>query len=95
MGLLPATRRIALQLAVLSLPALTTACARGAPAFEFFGAYFPAWLAAAIVAVVAAVFVRLLMVLSGLSEQLPHQLLICTAIGVIIGILSDWIGFGS
>ena len=60
----------------------------------FFGAYFPVWLACTILGVVIAGLVRMLMVASGLSQQLPHQLLLCTAIGGLAGILAGLIWFG-
>ena len=65
---------------------LLMGCA-GAPSLNFAGAYFPAWLACSIAAVFAAVAARGVMVASGLSIFIPWQLLVCSAIGVMTGLL--------
>jgi hypothetical protein len=59
----------------------------GAPSLNFAGAYFPAWLACSIAALFAAVVARGAMVASGLSIFIPWQLLVCSAIGVMAGLL--------
>jgi hypothetical protein len=66
----------------------------GAPSFTLFGAFFPAWLLCGIVGIVGAVVARVAFVGSGLANALPYQLAVCTAIGVITGLLVWLIGFG-
>jgi hypothetical protein len=59
----------------------------GAPSVTIAGAYFPAWLLCAIIAVVAAVFVRVLMVATGLANFIPFQLAVCCSVGAILGLM--------
>lgn len=82
------------QIAAVVLAAQTAACTRGAPSLVFFGAYFPVWLACAIISVATAGVARAVMVLSGLSHWLPYQLLLCTAIGAMSGVLVGLLWFG-
>jgi len=63
-----------------------TGCS-GAPAVTIAGAYFPAWLLCAVIAVVAAVFIRLLMVATGLANFIPYQLAVCCSAGVIVALV--------
>ncbi len=60
---------------------------RGAPSFEFFGAFFPAWMLCGGLGIVGAVGARMLFVKTGLSEFLPYQLAVCTAIGSMVAVL--------
>ena len=53
----------------------------GAPSFELFGAFFPAWMLCALFGVVGAATTRLVL------AALPFQLAVCTAIGVTVGVL--------
>ncbi|WP_218017990.1 hypothetical protein [Sphingomonas azotifigens] len=78
--------------ALLVMPA--GGCARGAPSLVFFGAYFPLWLACMVIGATVAGVARALMVVSGLSERLPYQLLLCTAIGTSAGLLVAMLCFG-
>jgi hypothetical protein len=77
-----------LALAFLPVPS------RCAPSVEIAGAYFPAWLGVGLVAVACAILARLVMVASGLAEELPLQLFVCISIGLFIGALVwiAWIG---
>ena len=75
---------------------LVSGCsAAGAPSFDLFGAFFPAWLFCGVLGVVGAGAARAVFVASGLSERLPYQLFVCTAIGVLAACLAWLIGFGS
>lgn len=56
----------------------------GAPSFTLAGAYFPAWLACAVLGVLAAIAARIGFVATGLAEAVPYQLLVCSAAGVIV-----------
>jgi hypothetical protein len=59
----------------------------GAPSFEAFGAFFPAWMVCGAVGVLGAVVARAVLVSTRLAAIVPHRLLVCTAIGVIAAIL--------
>jgi hypothetical protein len=65
-----------------------------APAFNFFGAYFPAWLLCAVLGIASAIAARLFFVVKALNGALPFQLLLCSAIGMIVGVLSWLVLFG-
>ena len=79
----------------LALSTLNGCATRGAPSFALFGAFFPAWIICAIIGIVAAIAARAVLVATGLSDVLPFQLLVCTAIGTCVALLSWWIAFGS
>jgi hypothetical protein len=75
--------------------ALLSGCsAAGAPSFDLFGAFFPAWLFCAVLGVASAGAARGVFVASGLAERLPYQLFVCTAIGLMAACLAWLIGFG-
>jgi hypothetical protein len=81
--------------ALLSLECMTlTGCSGSAPSFDLFGAFFPAWLLCGIVGVAGAIVARVVFVSTGLSNTLPYQLAVCTAIGVITALLVWLVGFG-
>ena len=79
---------IALQLA------LTSCSSGGAPSFTLFGAFFPGWMFCGLAGIVGAVAARAAFAGSGLSNVLPYQLSVCSAIGVIIAILAWFVLFG-
>jgi hypothetical protein len=73
---------------------LTGCSAGGAPSFDLFGAFFPAWLLCGTVGIAGAVVARVVFVSTGLANTLPYQLAVCTAIGVITALLVWLVGFG-
>lgn len=74
---------------------LVSGCsAAGAPSFELFGAFFPAWLFCGVFGVIGASAARGAFVASGLSDLIPYQLLVCTAIGVLAACLAWQLVFG-
>jgi len=81
-----------------ALPVALLACALegcgAAPSFSLVGAYFPVWLASAVIGGLAALIARLVFVATGLSTELPFQLFVCAAIGTLVGILLWllWVG---
>jgi hypothetical protein len=80
---------------VFGLAALAlSGCSAGAPSFVLFGAFFPVWLLCGTLGVVAAGVARAVFVASGLSDVLPYQLFVCTAVGVIVALFCWLIGFG-
>jgi hypothetical protein len=68
--------------------------ASGAPSFDLFGAFFPAWLLCGAIGIAGAAIARVAFVSSGLSNLLPYQLALCTAIGVITAVLFWLVAFG-
>jgi len=58
-----------------------------------FGAFFPAWLLCGAIGIAGAGIARGAFVSRGLSNALPYQLAVCTAIGVITAILAWLVGF--
>jgi hypothetical protein len=66
----------------------------GAPSFDLFGAFFPAWLLCGIIGIAGAVGARVAFVSRGLANILPYQLAVCAAVGVIAAVLTWLIGFG-
>ena len=67
---------------------------KGAPSYSIFGAFFPAWLLCGTLGIVGAGVARAVLVASGLSDVLPYQLFLCTAVGVIVALFCWLIGFG-
>ena len=73
---------------------LTGCSAGGAPSFDLFGAFFPAWLSCGMVGIAGAIVARVVLVSTGLATTLPYQLAVCAAIGVITALLVWLVGFG-
>lgn len=83
--------------AAVLLPALLSlgGCgAAGAPSYDLFGAFFPAWLLCGTVGIAGAVAARVAFVSTGLANTLPYQLAVCTAVGVITALVVWLVGFG-
>ena len=55
----------------------------GAPSFELFGAFFPAWMFCAGAGIVAAAIARVILTTPRLAGMVPYQLSVCSALGVI------------
>jgi YtcA family len=80
---------------IFLLPICLGGCsAAGAPSFDLFGAFFPAWLLCGLVGVAGAAIARVAFVGTGVANALPYQLAVCTAIGVIAAVLVWFVGFG-
>jgi len=82
--------------ALVALIALVTSlqgCA-GAPAIGLFGAYFPLWLLSALAGIAGAVVAWRVFIATGLVETVPFQLLVNTAIGLMIAEIVWLIGSG-
>jgi hypothetical protein len=86
----PLTRTL-LFLASVSLSECSVA---GASSFELFGAFFPAWMLCALLGIVGSGAARAVFVGTGLSNVIPHQLLVCTGVGVIAATLAWLLSFG-
>jgi len=61
--------------------------ARGAPSWSLFGAYFPYWLVSAVIGIVGALVAHRVFISTGWVRVVPYQLSVCTAIGVVAGVL--------
>jgi hypothetical protein len=59
-----------------------------APSFELFGAYFPAWMLCALIGIAGAAGTRVVLTTPALGSVVPFQFAVCTAVGVIVGLLS-------
>jgi hypothetical protein len=80
---------------VFLMPVCLGGCsAAGAPSFDLFGAFFPAWLLCGVIGIAGAVIARAIFVSTGLANTLPYQLAVCAAIGVITALLVWLLGFG-
>jgi YtcA family len=86
--------RPASALLCLACVCLGGCSASGAPSFDLFGAFFPAWLLCGVIGIAGAAIARVAFVSSGLSNTLPYQLAVCTAIGVITAVLVWLVAFG-
>jgi YtcA family len=80
--------------ALLSLESMTLTGCSGAPSFDLFGAFFPAWLLCGIIGIAGAVVARVVCISTGLAGTLPYQLAVCTAIGVMTAVMVWLLGFG-
>jgi hypothetical protein len=68
---------------------LLTGCSLAtAPSFELFGAYFPGWMLCALLGIVGAAGARVILTTSALEGMVPLQFAVCTALGLIVGLLS-------
>lgn len=66
---------------------LTGCSFAAAPSFELFGAFFPAWMLCALIGVVGAAGMGVVLRTPSFSEEIPFRLAVCTAVGVIVGLL--------
>ncbi|AOJ70842.1 MULTISPECIES: hypothetical protein [Burkholderia] len=81
--------------ATLALCAPLEGCgSRGAPSYVLFGAYFPRWLLSAVIGAAAALVAHRLFVAAGWASVVPHQLSVCTAIGLVVAVLVWLLGTG-
>jgi len=62
------------------------------PSLYMFGSYFPAWMLCGTVGIVVAIAARAVFVATGLADVLPYQLMVCTAIGIAVALLT-WLLF--
>jgi hypothetical protein len=63
----------------------------GAPSFELFGAFFPAWMLCALIGVIGALITRVVITTPTLSHAIPFRLAVCTAVGIMVALLF-WMG---
>ncbi|WP_042877628.1 YtcA family lipoprotein [Cupriavidus necator] len=84
---------MARSLALVASAALLHGCA-GAPSFSLFGAYFPLWLLSALVGIAGAIVSHRILIKTGWAETVRYQLLVNTAIGVMIAEIVWLLGTG-
>src|ERR1700738_4929826 len=90
-----AERRIKrLSAGVLALRSLCGCSEAGAPSFDLFGAFFPAWLLCAVLGIFVALGARIFFAARNLTDVLPFQLPLCTSLGAIFALLVWLICFG-
>jgi hypothetical protein len=66
-----------------------TGCSFGvAPSFELFGAFFPAWMLCALIGILGAFGTRAVLTTPAFSGMVPFQFVVCTAVGITLGLLS-------
>jgi hypothetical protein len=79
-------------LLIIATGLLSGCTVAGAPSFELFGAFFPAWMLCSTVGIVGAVAARMVVTLPRLAGVIQYRLFVCTAFGVIVA-LSFWLVF--
>jgi YtcA family len=80
-------RPISASLLTLPLLSLCGCSEAGAPSFDLFGAFFPAWLLCAVLGLFAAFGARIFFAARNLTDVLPFQLPLCTSLGAIFALL--------
>jgi hypothetical protein len=78
----------------LVVTSLAGCAARGAPSLALFGAYFPFWLLSSVTGIVGALIAYRTFVAAGWVRRVPNQLAVCTAIGIVVGVLAWLLGTG-
>jgi hypothetical protein len=79
---------------VLPLLSLGGCSEAGAPSFDVFGAFFPAWLLCAVIGIFIALGARIIFAARNLTDVLPFQLSFCTSLGAIFALVLWLIYFG-
>jgi hypothetical protein len=89
-------KRRPVSASILALPLLSLCgCSEaGAPTFDIFGAFFPAWLLCAVLGIFVALGARIFFATRNLIDVLPFQLSVCTSLGAIFALLVWLICFG-
>jgi YtcA family len=83
------------RLLIIVVTSCVAGCStNGAPSFDLFGAFFPAWLLCGVIGIAGAAIARMAFVGTGLATRLPYQLAVCAAIGVITAVFIWLVGFG-
>jgi YtcA family len=66
----------------------------GAPSFDLFGAFFPAWLLCGVLGIFVALGARIFFAARNLTDVLPFQLPLCASLGTILALLLWIVWFG-
>jgi hypothetical protein len=59
-----------------------------------FGAFFPAWMLCALIGIIGAASTRVVLTTTAVSGVIPFPLAVCTALGVIVALLTWMVLFG-
>ena|ERR1700722_9755860 len=78
---------------VVIAPICLGGCA-GAPSYELFGAFFPAWMLCAIVGIFAGIAARVIFVATGIDSILQSRLFVCISAGLVVATLTWLFWFG-
>ena len=89
----PKARRAVPPVFIASAP-LGGCASHGAPSFELFGAFFPAWMFCALIGIFEGIAARGIFVAVGLNNVLPFQLFVCSSVGFVVATLTWLIWFG-
>lgn len=76
------------------LPLLASCSGTRAPSFAAVGAFFPAWLACALLGVLGAVLIRVVLIRIGIDDALPLRLLVYVALALGIAFALSIFVFG-
>jgi hypothetical protein len=87
-------RRIHASVLALPLLSLCGCSEAGAPSFDIFGAFFPAWLLCGVLGIFVALGARIFFAARNLTDVLPFQLSVCTSIGATFALLVWIVWFG-
>jgi YtcA family len=87
-------RPIGAGFVALSLLSLCGCSEAGAPSFDLFGAFFPAWLLCAVLGIFVALGARIFFAARNLVDVLPFQLPLCASLGTILALLLWLVCFG-
>jgi uncharacterized membrane protein YeaQ/YmgE (transglycosylase-associated protein family) len=79
--------RLVAACSALAITPLAGCAAHGAPSLALFGAYFPFWLLSAVTGIVGALVAHRIFIATGWVRAVPYQLSVCTAIGIVVGVL--------
>nr|WP_246739523.1 YtcA family lipoprotein [Martelella sp. HB161492] len=71
-------------------------CARTShgPVISLYGAYFPSWIASALIGIIATVIIRLILIKTGVDEILPLRVVVYFCMAITIGLASSLLIFG-
>jgi hypothetical protein len=66
----------------------------GAPSYELFGAFFPAWMLCALVGIIGGIVARVAFIAIGIDGILQFRLFVCLSAGTVVGTLAWLFWFG-
>ena len=87
-------RPISAGVVALSLLSLCGCSEAGAPSFDIFGAFFPAWLLCTVLGIFVGLGARIFFAARNLTDVLPFQLSVCTSLGAIFALVLWLLCFG-
>lgn len=81
---------------MLCLAATLASCeaAGSGPVIPLLGAYFPSWIASALIGIIATVILRLIFIKIGLDEIMPLRVVVYLFLAIAIGLGTSLLFFG-